>query len=237
MRKVVFIASFLAICATTAMAEVRLGTRKDGTKYIYNVGGSSRGGMRGTDYDWLAKQRNRSSEYDAIIEKYARHYGVDPILVKAVIQVESNFNPSTVSHKGARGLMQLIPATARRFNVDKIHDPEQNIRGGVAYLAFLLRNFSHDLPRVLAGYNAGENAVLRYGGIPPYEETQAYVKKVLTVYYGRPYGGASGAVYYAGNSKGKNLKGGFKQATRPVVVATATNPKTYVPGLIILNTR
>lgn len=210
-----------ALIATAAAAEVRIGVARDGSKYIYNLGGSgSSRNLRQSDWNWLAKQRDRSSDYDAIIAKYSRRFSVDPVLVKAVIQVESNFNPAVVSSKGARGLMQLMPATAKRFGVANIHDPEENIRGGVAYLAYLQKFFSGDLQRVLAGYNAGENAVTRYGGIPPYAETQLYVKKALTVYYGRPYGGVGGATYFAGNGKRGALSGGFKQATRPVLVST-----------------
>jgi soluble lytic murein transglycosylase-like protein len=158
---------------------------------------------------WLARQRNRQSSFDPIIERYAEAYGVDPVLVRAVIQVESNFNPSTVSHKGARGLMQLMPDTARRFRVNRIHDPEQNIRGGVAYLAHLHTLYPYDLHLVLASYNAGENAVARYRGVPPYRETQEYVQKALTVYNGRPWGAGSITVRAKKGTPG--LGGGFRQ--------------------------
>jgi soluble lytic murein transglycosylase-like protein len=210
--------------AAVASAQVKMTVRRDGSKVIYNVP-SAKGSSRGADLTYLAKLRNRSSDYDAIIEKHCQNYRVDPVLAKAVIQVESNFNPDAVSHKGARGLMQLMPGTAKRFNVGKIHDPEQNIRGGVAYLAVLTRLFRNDLHRVLAAYNAGENAVLRYGGIPPYQETQQYVQKALTVYYGRPYGG-SGSIQMKGGRGGK-LGGGFKAATRDTVtvIASAAMPR------------
>ena len=143
--------------------------------------------------------------------------------MRAVIQVESDFNPNCVSHKGARGLMQLMPATARRFGVTKLHDPEQNIHGGVRYLAYLLDLFNEDLPRVLAGYNAGENAVLKYGGIPPYEETGTYVKRAMTVYHGRPYGGS---ISFAGRRGGKKLSGGFgANVMQPVAAALIPGAK------------
>ncbi|HYC60133.1 MAG TPA: lytic transglycosylase domain-containing protein [Thermoanaerobaculia bacterium] len=190
------------IAAANANADVRIAVQRNGKKVIYNAG---RGGGGG-DLNWLAKRHDRPSKYDPIIEHYAAKYAVDPTLVRAVIQVESDFNPNCVSHKGARGLMQLMPATAKRFGVTKIHDPEQNIHGGVRYLAYLQRLFNDDLTRVLAGYNAGENAVLKYGGIPPYEETGTYVKRALTVYHGRPFGGA---VSFAGRRGGKKLRGGF----------------------------
>lgn len=194
------------VAANAVHADVRLATKRDGTKVIYNVGRAPSG--RGTDFNWLAGKHDRRTKFDPIIERYATKYRIDPTLVRAVIQVESDFDVRCVSNKGARGLMQLMPDTARRFGVTKMHDPEQNIHGGVQYLAYLTRLFPDDLPRALAAYNAGENAVLKHGGIPPYEETETYVKRAMTVYYGRPYGGG-GAVSFAGRRGGKKLKGGF----------------------------
>ncbi|HVT43449.1 MAG TPA: lytic transglycosylase domain-containing protein [Thermoanaerobaculia bacterium] len=193
----------LLVAAPLALADVRIATRPDGTKVIYNVDSAG----HAKDLDWLARQRNRPSSWDAIIERHAGHHGVDPILVRAVMLVESNYDPASVSRKGARGLMQLMPATASRFNVTAVHDPEQNIRAGVTYLAFLLGLFDHDLRRALAAYNAGENAVIRHGGLPPYAETETYVRRVLTVYHGRPHGSislvsASGAGRLGGAFKG-----------------------------------
>ena len=107
-------------------------------------------------------------------------YAVDPSLIKAVIKTESNFDPNAVSSKGACGLMQLIPETAERFSVTDIFDPRQNIYGGTEYLSYLLSLFKGDTELALAGYNAGENAVIKYNNqIPPYKETQNYVKKVM----------------------------------------------------------
>lgn len=186
---------------------------KSGKKIIYNVGVQGR--SKGVDLTWLARQRNRVSKFDDIIYKYSDRLEIDPILVKAIIQVESGFDPMTVSHKGARGLMQLMPGTAKRFNVTKVHDPEQNIRGGIEYLAVLLKMFPHDLSKAIAAYNAGENAVLRYGGIPPYQETQTYVRKALTVYHGRPYGTMS----ITGLVAGKKLGGGAMRT------ASASGPR------------
>jgi len=201
--------------ALPAAAQVKLVVRSDGKKVIYNVGSTASG--KGTDLKWLARQRDRRSQYDRMIERYADQFNVDPILVRAVIQVESDFNPQCTSGKGARGLMQLIPETAQRYGVKDIYDPEQNIRGGVAYLADLLEMFSHDVPRALAAYNAGEGAVTRHGGIPPYNETMTYVKRALTVYYGRPYDG-SGAISFAGRRDTGILRGGFK-AGAPLAAA------------------
>jgi soluble lytic murein transglycosylase-like protein len=121
------------------------------------------------------------------VNRFAGLYGVDPSLVRAVIHAESAFRPDAVSPKGAGGLMQLMPATADRFDVSDRFDPEQNIAGGVAYLALLLDMFEGDRELAVAAYNAGENAVKRYGGIPPYEETRTYVKRVMQLHeaYGR----------------------------------------------------
>jgi len=217
----------LPLFALSAAAQVKLTVRPDGKKVIYNDY-SSRGRTRQSNLGWLAKQRNRPSAYDEIIRRHADSYGVDPVLAKAVIQVESNYNAACVSNKGARGLMQLMPGTARRFKVEKIHDPEQNIRGGVEYLSLLQKLFRHDLPRVLAAYNAGENAVLKYGGIPPYRETQTYVQRALTVYYGRPYGG--GAISFAGGPV-KTLAGGFafRQPRKPALARVASSGATRRP--------
>lgn len=116
------------------------------------------------------------------IDKYAGKYGVDADMVKAVIAVESCYNTSAVSPKGARGLMQLIPETAARFGVADSFNSAQNINGGTRYLSWLLKRYNGDLYKAIAAYNAGEGAVDKYKGIPPYNETQHYVRRVLTVY-------------------------------------------------------
>jgi len=120
-----------------------------------------------------------STDFDAIITAKAAQYGVDPQLVRAVIQAESNWNPRAVSPKGAKGLMQLMDPTAQRFGVTDAFDPAQNIGGGVQYLKALGGLFPNRSDLVLAAYNAGEGAVQKHGGIPPFPETQAYVQKVL----------------------------------------------------------
>ncbi|MBF0124105.1 MAG: lytic transglycosylase domain-containing protein [Magnetococcales bacterium] len=117
------------------------------------------------------------------IAQAAQRYGVDAALLHAVIEVESNFNPSVVSHKGAAGLMQLMPATALRYGVTDRHNPEANIFAGTQHLSYLMQLFKHDLILSLAAYNAGEESVRKYGyQIPPYQETQQYVVKVLESY-------------------------------------------------------
>lgn len=117
-----------------------------------------------------------------LVTKLAPEYGISPRLAMAIIRTESNFNPAAVSPKKAQGLMQLIPETAERFNVKKPFDPEQNIRGGLAYLRWLLAYFKGDIALVAAGYNAGEGAVNRYAGIPPYPETRGYVKRIRELF-------------------------------------------------------
>ena len=118
--------------------------------------------------------------YDDLISKASQRYHVDPELVRAVIKAESNFNHRAVSSVGARGLMQLMPATATTFQVKDSFHPEMNIDGGVRYLRYLMNLFNGNLHLVLAAYNAGENAVMRYNNsIPPYPETRTYVKRVL----------------------------------------------------------
>jgi soluble lytic murein transglycosylase-like protein len=119
--------------------------------------------------------------YDDLILRTAKRYHVDSALVKAVIKAESNFNHRAVSPVGARGLMQLMPATAATLQVKDSFHPETNVDGGVRYLRYLMNLFNGNLPLVLAAYNAGENAVMRYNNrIPPYPETQTYVKRVLS---------------------------------------------------------
>jgi hypothetical protein len=114
-----------------------------------------------------------------LVNKLAPEFGVDPRLALAVIRAESNFNPTARSQKNAQGLMQLIPETSERFNVSRPFDPVQNVRGGLAYLRWLLAYFEGNVLLVAAAYNAGEGAVNRYGGIPPFAETRGYVKRIM----------------------------------------------------------
>ncbi|GAB2660933.1 lytic transglycosylase domain-containing protein [Arenimonas aestuarii] len=116
--------------------------------------------------------------YSGEVKAAAQEFGVEEAVVRAIIHAESAFRPNAVSHAGAQGLMQLIPATASRFGVSDVFQPEQNIRGGVQYLAWLLKRYNGDLTLAAAGYNAGEGAVDRHGGVPPYAETQRYVQRV-----------------------------------------------------------
>lgn len=116
---------------------------------------------------------------DELVSKYAGKYNLEDSLVKAVIKAESGFNPGAKSSAGALGLMQLMPSTAKAMGVNNPYDPEQNIEGGVKYLKGLMDRFGGDTEKALAAYNAGPGAVKKYDGVPPYKETQNYVKKVL----------------------------------------------------------
>jgi Transglycosylase SLT domain len=141
------------------------------------------GGEPAPDYDLSYREDRKplfNTPYDPMIAAEAKRYGVDASLVSALIRAESNYEPRAVSRKGARGLMQLMPATARRLSVAYPFDPLSNVRGGVRYLKELLERFDHRPELVLAAYNAGENAVESYGGVPPYRETVGYVKRILS---------------------------------------------------------
>lgn len=123
---------------------------------------------------------------DRIIFEVGENQGVDPRLIHAVIWQESKYDPHARSHAGAEGLMQLIPATAKRFGCEHPDDPEENVTAGTKYLGWLLKRFSGNVELALAGYNAGEGSVDKYEGIPPYSETQNYVK-IITGRYGKLY--------------------------------------------------
>lgn len=119
-----------------------------------------------------------NSRYDKLIVEAARHFDVDAALVSAVIKAESDYNPRTVSHKGARGLMQLMPATAARFGVTDSFDPAANIYAGTRYLRWLLKTFEGDADLAVAAYNAGEGNVWKYSGVPPFRETVNYINRI-----------------------------------------------------------
>src|SRR6202522_1204248 len=128
--------------------------------------------------------RATAEDIDSAIEQAAARHNVDPNLVRAVVKVESNFNPNAVSRKGAMGLMQLMPGTARQLNLKNPFDAEQNVDAGVRQLKQLLENYGGDVNLTLAAYNAGAGAVARSSGVPHYAETQNYVRRITTLYYG-----------------------------------------------------
>ena len=156
-----------------------------GNKVYVNTGGTN------TRVDWMARSfrpvaaaasNHSSAEIDSLVEQAASRHQVDPGLVRAIVRVESDFDPKAVSRKGAMGLMQLIPATAQRFGVANPFAPKQNLEGGINYLKYLLDLFGGDLSLSLAAYNAGEHTVQRSGGIPAISETQNYVRKITILY-------------------------------------------------------
>ncbi|MFQ5543224.1 MAG: transglycosylase SLT domain-containing protein [Nitrospiria bacterium] len=151
-----------------------------GTSHFTNVPTDAR-------YQRQGPQRKKTGErgkYTALIEEIGRSEQIDPILIKAVIRVESNFRSKAVSKSGAQGLMQLMPATAKSLGVENPFDPKENIRGGTRYLRSLLDRFADDLMLALAAYHAGPGNVKKYGGLPPFKTTRAYVTRVLNFYEG-----------------------------------------------------
>jgi hypothetical protein len=150
--------------------------------------GSGQKASRSASSSYIRNQSFTPEQVDAAIEQAAARHNLDPNLVRAVIKVESNFNPNAVSRKGAMGLMQLMPSTARQLNVTNPFDPAQNVDAGVRHLKKLLANYGGDVKLTLAAYNAGQGAVARSAGIPHFAETRNYVRRITDLYYG----GASG---------------------------------------------
>jgi len=135
-------------------------------------------------HETLRKAIKRTSKADLkkMITKLSEEFRMEPHLVQAVVKAESEYDPMAVSRSGARGLMQLMPATAESLGVRNIHDPEENIRGGIRYLKKLMTRFPNNVDHAIAAYNAGERAVIKYNGVPPFAETVDYVKKVRKYY-------------------------------------------------------
>jgi soluble lytic murein transglycosylase-like protein len=127
------------------------------------------------------------SQLRQLVNQVSLEYGVDPKLVDALVRVESSYDPRAISRKGAMGLMQLMPDTADRLEVEDPFDPEDNVRAGVKEFSRLVDRYAGNLQLALAAYNAGEGAVARYRGVPPYNETRNYVSRILTLYTGRPF--------------------------------------------------
>ena len=172
------VAVFLAAGAAPADAQIRIERDANGRRVLTNTGGvpARRAPTLGS--------RVEPRELEPLIDSYANRYELDPKLVHAVIRAESGYNTRALSPKGARGLMQLMPATARELDVRDAFDPASNIAGGTRYLRRMLDQFAGSVELALAGYNAGPEAVRRFGGIPPYRETRKYVTRVLRDYRG-----------------------------------------------------
>jgi hypothetical protein len=206
-------AGALLVFPGDARADVKLIRRADGGAVIFNsIGSGWKVGGKAPSDAFLLARRDSATSFDDTIRRHAERERVDPRLVKSVMLIESNFNPRAVSRKGARGLMQLMPGTAQRYGVRDSFDPHENIRGGTAYLSDLLGMFGGDLIRTLAAYNAGEGAVQRYRGVPPYPETQEYVRRAMLVYGG----GASAGAPLTGGFKGMPVGPAHRVSSSPV---------------------
>ena len=170
---------------------------KDGVRHYTSTrprGGTQVASLRTIKYSYIetcfacgnpsvdfGRLRLNTSAYQAEIAAASREFGVEESILRAIMHAESSYNPMALSHAGAQGLMQLMPATARRFGVTDSYNAAQNIRGGAQYLSWLLKRFNGNLTLAAAGYNAGEGAVDRHGGVPPYKETQRYVQRVAVL--------------------------------------------------------
>jgi soluble lytic murein transglycosylase-like protein len=201
MTRIISSAVLILFMAGTSFADAVLWKINDkGQKVFYNDPPKIRREVSSSNSSEIALVFSKKFEqYAKLISTICERHGVEPALVKAVIQVESNYNDHAVSHVGASGLMQLMPATAARYGVASIFEPAQNIEGGVRYLKDLLQLFNSDLRLTIAAYNAGENRVQRLNDVPQFIETQNYVRKVLALYNGE----MKYSPYNAGNGVGK----------------------------------
>ena len=174
------------LCPTVISADIYRSVDKDGVAHFTNTPDGSGGKLYLREAPKRPPRRKSSGMDNRWMIKYAeqcsRANNLSPALIKAIIMAESNGDRSAVSPKGAQGIMQLMPFTARRLNVSNPFDPIENIEGGVRYIKELLGTFGGNLVHAVAAYNAGPNAVKKYGGIPPYEETRLYVKRVMNYY-------------------------------------------------------
>jgi soluble lytic murein transglycosylase-like protein len=180
----------LLIAAATSHADIYKYVDENGVTYYTNTPDDK-------SYKKIISEKKdviANADYSQIIHDMSSKYDVEPSLIRAIITVESNWNYNAVSNKGAIGLMQLMPSTARDMDVSNPFNPEENIEGGTKYIRFLLDKFN-DLPLALAAYNAGPKTVEYYKGVPTIAETERYVKKVLSIYKGKPYDRNSTRIY------------------------------------------
>ena len=228
----------LVLLPTLASAEIKTRVRADGTIEVFNDGPSVGVALGSRPLQLRPVPQPLWSEW---IRSHASSHGLDPRLVQALMQAESGYNPRAVSRKGAIGLMQLMPATARELAVPDPFNPEQNIRGGVTYLRRMLDLFGGRVELALAAYNAGPGAVQRHRGIPPYAETRQYVQRVLGLYRGtgllvglsanggmaRPHALARNA---APSPLQRALVAGNARRGKPTAVTAAALPATAPPA-------
>ncbi|HEA47400.1 MAG TPA: lytic transglycosylase domain-containing protein [bacterium] len=166
-----------------------------GTSYYTDQKGQTYVIYQSDNSKYVLVIKPKEDGFDLSIKELAEKHNLDPLLVKAVIKVESDFEVAALSKKGAQGLMQLMPQTARHLGVKDVWDPHHNIEGGVKYLRKMFDKFNNNLSLALAAYNAGPNKVKRYGGVPPYPETQRFVRKVISYYQYYKVGGYAIYVY------------------------------------------
>jgi len=196
--------------SSTAVADVHLMRRANGSTVIFNddVGSGWRVHGRIPSDAYLVARRDARTPFDETIARYARERGVDPLLAKCVMLIESNYNPRAISRKGARGLMQLMPATASRYGVSDSFNADENIRAGIRHLGDLLEQWGGSVTHALAAYNAGSGAVAKYSGVPPYPETQEYIRRALVA-----YGGSTQLPVIGGGFKGQPVGSTYRVAS------------------------
>ncbi|MEN8262352.1 MAG: lytic transglycosylase domain-containing protein [Nitrospirota bacterium] len=184
MYKIIFMCTvtLFSILTLTSHADIYKFKDSEGVIHYTNI-------PQGRNYSKVMSERKSTpgNKYIYIIREKSRKYNIEPSIIKAVITAESNWNPRALSHKGAIGLMQLMPSTARDMQITNPYDPEQNIEAGTRYLRFLLNRFDGDMTLALAAYNAGLGKVERSGGVPAITETKKYIKKIISISKGKSY--------------------------------------------------
>jgi soluble lytic murein transglycosylase len=213
MREIIFIIIlFLFTVPSVSIADLYKYIDKNGVVHFTNI-------PKGKQYDKVSSEKriyikgkktredhsDNRAYYSQIIDSTSKKYNLEPSLIKAVIKVESDWNSRAVSSKGAQGLMQLMPTTAKNLNVKNPYSPKDNINGGAKYLRHLLDRFDGDISLALAAYNAGPAMIEKYGGIPPITETRKYVNRVLSIYNGKNKPDLTTAIYKVKISNGTVL--------------------------------
>jgi len=223
-KKLIFLVIFCFLFSQYSYAQSYY-YKKQGDVVVYTNLQPNSGGFKKLRTPWGKTKTKKinygsitySDGYNKYIERVARQYSLDPNIIKAIIKIESNFDPKAVSRKGAMGLMQLMPQTALGLGVSNPFDPAQNIQGGAKYFKKLMNMFNGNIKLALAGYNAGENAVIKYGyKIPPYNETENYVEKVL---------------YHYTNLKGNNSIGESNRRETSLIVKSTNKQSNTNPDI------